>query len=72
MAAISVALFLLAPLSEWLLFANVLNVPLLACAFVAECIRRALRYPHFSHASMLASLDAIRRVAGRGKTLLHD
>jgi hypothetical protein len=55
-----------------LLFANVLNVPLLACAFVAECIRRALRYPHFSHASMLASLDAFRRVAGRGKTLLHD
>ncbi len=72
LAAVSAALFLLAPLSAWSFFANVLNAPLLACAFVAEYGWRIARYPHFSHASMTASLGAFRRFAGRAKSLPHD
>jgi uncharacterized membrane protein len=72
MAGLSAALFALASASAWSLFANVLNAPLLVLAFVAEYAWRVLRYPHFSHASMAASLGAFRRIARRGKAVLHD
>jgi uncharacterized membrane protein len=72
MAAVSAALFALAPVAVWSFFANVLNAPLLAAAFVAEYLWRIARYPHFSHASMAASLGAFRNLADRGKAALHD
>jgi uncharacterized membrane protein len=68
----SSALFLFAPLPVWSFFANVLNAPLLAGAFVAEYLWRLARYPQFSHASVAASLRAFRRVAGRTKSALPD
>jgi uncharacterized membrane protein len=70
--AVSTALFLLAPLPVWSFFANVLNAPLLAGAFVAEYLWRLARYPQFSHASIAASLGAFRRIAGGTKSALPD
>lgn len=72
LATVSTALFLFASLPVWSFFANVLNAPLLAGAFVAEYLWRLARYPQFSHASMAVSLRAFRRVADRTKSVLRD
>ncbi|MGH8678849.1 MAG: hypothetical protein ACREUQ_10910 [Burkholderiales bacterium] len=61
MAAASAALFVFAPIRTWSLFANVLNLPLIALAFVGEYGWRILRYPRFSHVSLLGTLRAFHR-----------
>lgn len=60
MAATSITLFACASLSTWSLFANVLNLPLVAAIFVAEYIYRVMRFPDFTHASFLAAFKAFR------------
>jgi uncharacterized membrane protein len=65
MALTSVLLFTFASLSAWSLFANVLDLPLLCAMFIAEYVYRVLRYRHFSHAPLIASVRAFREF-GRG------
>jgi uncharacterized membrane protein len=62
MAAASLLLFIFASRETWSLFANVLTLPLAALLFVAEYVYRLLRYPNFSHASLLAGVRAFRNV----------
>lgn len=59
-AAISIVLFVFAPLSIWSWFANVLNVPLILLMFAAEYVYRVWRYPNFSHASFFTAIRAAR------------
>jgi hypothetical protein len=49
----------------WSLFVNVLGLPLICAMFVAEYIYRVLRYRHFSHAPLIASVWAFQKF-GRG------
>jgi uncharacterized membrane protein len=60
MALTSVALFALAPLATWSLFANVLTVPLIALMFVGEYVYRVSRYRDFAHVSLLTAVRAFR------------
>jgi uncharacterized membrane protein len=60
----SVLLFALAPLAIWSLFANVLNLPLVAAMYLGEYAYRLLRYPDFSHASIPTVIRAFQRFAG--------
>jgi uncharacterized membrane protein len=64
MALTSVLLFALAPLATWSLFANVLNLPLVAAMYLGEYAYRLLRYPDFSHASIPTVVRAFRKFAG--------
>jgi uncharacterized membrane protein len=66
MALTSLLLYLLAPLAVWSIFANLLNVPLLAVMFLAEYLYRILRYPNFSHASIRSSIRAFQKHSGSG------
>ena len=43
-----------------------LNAPLIAAAFLAEFVYRHLRFPRFSHASLLATIRAFRAAARAG------
>lgn len=65
MGLTSVLLFAFAPLSAWSLFVNLLGLPLICTMFVAEYIYRVLRYRHFSHAPLFASVWAFHKF-GRG------
>ena len=47
--ALSLTLFLLAPLAVWSLFINVLNLPLVVAMFVIEYTYRVVRFPNFRH-----------------------
>jgi len=60
MAATSITLFTCASLATWSLFANLLNLPLVAAIFVAEYIYRVMRFPDFTHASFLTAVKAFR------------
>ncbi len=60
MAFTSVALFTLAPLEAWSLFANVLTGPLVALMFVGEYVYRVSRYRDFPHVSLLTAVRAFR------------
>lgn len=66
MALTSLLLFLLAPLAVWSVFANLLNVPLLAAMFLGEYLYRILRYPNFSHASIRSTIRAFQKHGGSG------
>lgn len=71
MALSSVLLFSLAPLAVWSVFANLLNVPLVAAMFLAEYLYRILRYPNFSHASIRSSIRAFRKHGGSDRAPGH-
>ena len=45
--ALSLTLFLLAPLAVWSLFINVLNLPLVVAMFAIEYTYRVVRFPNF-------------------------
>jgi uncharacterized membrane protein len=64
MALVSVLLFALAPLATWSLFANVLNLPLVAAMYLGEYAYRRLRYPDFTHASIATVIRALQKFAG--------
>ncbi len=61
MSLASIALLALVSIEAWLFFANVLNLPLLACAFVGEYLVRLIRFPRFSHLSLSGTVQAYRR-----------
>jgi uncharacterized membrane protein len=65
MGLISVLLFAFGSLAAWSLFVNVLGLPLICAMFVGEYIYRVLRYRHFSHAPLFASVWAFHKF-GRG------
>lgn len=65
MGLTSVLLFAFASLATWSLFVNVLGLPLISAMFLAEYIYRVLRYRHFSHAPLFASVRAFHEF-GRG------
>ena len=67
MALTSLMLFLLAPLTVWSVFANLLNVPLVAAMFLAEYLYRILRYPDFSHASIRSTIRAFQKHGASGR-----
>jgi uncharacterized membrane protein len=71
LALTSTALYLFASLSAWSWFANVLTAPLLGSAFAAEYLWRIVRYPRFSHASIVTSLGAFGRVSRGGRNGLR-
>ena len=60
MAVASVVLFLFAPLPAWSLFANLLNLPLVAAMFVAEYLVRITRFRHLQHFPITAAARAFR------------
>jgi uncharacterized membrane protein len=47
--ALSLTLFLVAPLAVWSLFINVLNLPLVVAMFAIEYAYRVMRFPNFRH-----------------------
>lgn len=61
MALTSLLLFTFAPLAVWSVFANLLNLPLVAAMFLAEYLYRILRYPNFSHASIRETVRAFQK-----------
>ena len=65
MGLTSLFLFAFASLAVWSLFVNLLGLPLICAMFVAEYIYRVLRYRHFSHAPLFASVWAFHKF-GRG------
>lgn len=64
MAVTSVSILFFVSIDAWLFFANVLNLPILACAFLAEYAYRLVRYPQFAHESLTAPIRAYRRFRG--------
>ena len=60
MALTSLLLYRFAPLSVWSLFANLLNLPLVAAMFAGEYAYRLLRFPDFSHSSIRDMIRVIR------------
>ena len=67
MATVSVSLFVLVSTDAWLFFANVLNLPLLVCAFVVEYAYRSLRFPNAPYPSLAATINAFRRFREAGR-----
>ena len=61
MAIASTSLFVFVSADAWLFFANVLNLPLVVGAFVAEYLYRSLRFPNRPYPSLAATVDAFRR-----------
>jgi uncharacterized membrane protein len=61
MAATSILLFDFASLAAWSLFANVLNLPLVALMFVVEYAYRIQRYRDFAHVPLLTAVRAFRQ-----------
>ncbi|MEO8628735.1 MAG: hypothetical protein ABI612_11625 [Betaproteobacteria bacterium] len=57
----SLALFVLAPVQVWSLFANVFTLPLIGAMFICEYVYRVLRYPTFRHVSLLHTARAFRQ-----------
>ena len=56
--AVSLALFLFAPLETWSLFVNVLNLPLLVLMFAGEYLMRVVLHPEHPRASIASMLRA--------------
>jgi uncharacterized membrane protein len=65
MGLTSVLLFEFGSLAAWSLFVNVLGLPLIFAMFVVEYLYRVLRYRHFAHAPLFASVLAFHKF-GRG------
>ena len=61
MAVTSLSILLFVSVDAWLFFANVLNLPLLGSAFLAEYTYRLMRHPNFAHESLTAPIRAYRR-----------
>ena len=61
MAITSVFLFVFVSTDAWLLFANVLNLPLLVCAFVVEYVYRSIRFPDATYPSLKQTISAFKR-----------
>jgi uncharacterized membrane protein len=59
--AVSLLLYLFAPLSAWSFFINVLNLPLLILMFVAEKTWRTLRFPDHPKTSILKAIEVYSR-----------
>ena len=64
MAVTSVFMFFFVSIDAWLFFANVLNLPILGCAFIAEYMYRLIRHPNFTNESLTAPIRAYRRYRG--------
>ena len=64
MAIISVCLLMFVSVEAWLFFANVLNLPILGCAFLAEYAYRLVRLPQSARETFLAPLRAYQRFRG--------
>lgn len=64
MAITSMLLLLLVSVDAWLFFANVLNLPLLGCAFLAEYAYRLVRLPQSARETLTAPLRAYQRFRG--------
>lgn len=60
MALASSALYLLAPLRVWSVFANFITGPLIALMFIGEYLLRRRLLPQIEHASILAGIEAYR------------
>ena len=58
MVLASVALYALAPIGVWSMFANLAMMPLVALMFVVEYAVRTRRFPHLPHKPMLESVRA--------------
>jgi len=61
MALTSASLLVFVSSDAWLFFANVLNLPLLVCAFGAEYAYRSVRFPGVPYPSLSATVTAFRR-----------
>ena len=61
MAITSTILFLFVSVDAWLFFANVLNLPLVLCAFCAEYLYRSMRFRNRPYPSLVATISAFRR-----------
>lgn len=59
--AVSLLLYLLAPLAAWSFFINVLNLPLLILMFAAEKLYRTLRFPNHPKTSILKAIEVYSR-----------
>jgi uncharacterized membrane protein len=59
-AAVSIGLFLWAPIGHWSLFANLLTAPLIGVLFVAEYIVRRLTLRHIDHSGFLDGYRAFQ------------
>jgi uncharacterized membrane protein len=66
MALTSGALFVRAPAETWSLFANVLNMPLVAAMFVAEYLWRRLRHPELSQATIPMMIRSFMKLGSSG------
>ena len=64
MAVTSASILIFVSIDAWLFFANVLNLPILGCAFLAEFTYRLLRHPNFANESLTAPIRAYRRYRG--------
>ena len=64
MALTAVALLVFVSSEAWLFFANVLNLPLVVCAFAAEYAYRSVRFPDASYPSLTDTIAAFRRFYG--------
>jgi uncharacterized membrane protein len=61
MALTSASLLVFVSVAAWLFFANVLNLPLLVCVFVAEYVYRSMRFPGVAYPSLGATVTAFRQ-----------
>ena len=59
--AVSLGLFLFAPLEAWSMFVNVLNAPLVALMFAGEYLVRIVRHPDHPRASITTILRAFSK-----------
>lgn len=64
MAISSISILLFVSVDAWLFFANVLNLPLLGAAFLAEYAYRLVRLPQSARESLTAPIRAYRRFRG--------
>lgn len=65
MAMVSTALFFLAPLTTWSVFANFLTLPLVALMFIAEYWVRRWMLPNTQHMRILDAVRAFRETPAR-------
>lgn len=66
MALTSTALFFWAPVETWSLFANLLNLPLVAAMFLAEYLWRRLRHPGLSRTTVPMMIRAFMKLGSSG------
>jgi uncharacterized membrane protein len=59
--AVSLVLFVFAPLETWSMFVNVLNLPLLVLMFAGEYLVRVIRHPEHPRASLASTLRAFAK-----------